>query len=38
MRKIGMKLRIWIQKILVRLRLKDADVFYIGGSEALPAP
>lgn len=33
-----MKLRIWIQKILVRLRLKDADVFYIGGSEALPAP
>ena len=38
MKKIWMNLRIFLQKILVRLRLKDADIFYIGGNEALPSP
>lgn len=38
MRRIRMKLQVFLRRFLVWLRLKEAEVFYIGGSEALPAP
>ena len=38
MKRILLKIRVLMQNILRRLRLKDEEVFYIGGSEALPSP
>lgn len=33
-----MKLTIWYYKLMILLRLKGEEIYYIGGSEALPPP
>ncbi|WP_096269965.1 RNA polymerase sporulation sigma factor SigE [Paucisalibacillus globulus] len=38
MKKITFKMRIWWYKLLVRLGIKSEEIYYIGGSEALPPP
>jgi RNA polymerase sporulation-specific sigma factor len=38
MKKIRLKMRIWWYKILVKLGIKSEEIYYIGGSEALPPP
>ncbi|WP_078595484.1 RNA polymerase sporulation sigma factor SigE [Evansella clarkii] len=38
MKKWKMRLRLWWYRILIKLRIKSDEVFYIGGSEALPPP
>src|SRR5690606_16582775 len=38
MKKITLKMRIWWYKLLVRLGIKSEEIYYIGGSEALPPP
>jgi RNA polymerase sporulation-specific sigma factor len=36
--KLKMKLRIWWYKVLIKLGIKSEEIYYIGGSEALPPP
>src|SRR5690554_5657309 len=38
MYKIRLQIKIWWYKLLRKLKLKPDEVFYIGGSEALPPP
>jgi RNA polymerase sporulation-specific sigma factor len=38
MKKIKFKMRNWWYKLLVRLGIKSEEIYYIGGSEALPPP
>ncbi|WP_026689987.1 RNA polymerase sporulation sigma factor SigE [Alteribacter aurantiacus] len=38
MRILKMKIKLWWYKVLMKLGLKADEVFYIGGSEALPPP
>ncbi|UTR10962.1 RNA polymerase sporulation sigma factor SigE [Evansella sp. LMS18] len=38
MKKWKMRLRLWWYRILIKLKIKSDEVFYIGGSEALPPP
>lgn len=33
-----LRLRLWWLKLLVKLRIKSEEIYYIGGSEALPPP
>ncbi|WP_199689926.1 RNA polymerase sporulation sigma factor SigE [Clostridium sp. 1xD42-85] len=33
-----LRLRLWWYKLLIKLRLKSEEIYYIGGSEALPPP
>ncbi|WP_079529762.1 MULTISPECIES: RNA polymerase sporulation sigma factor SigE [Halobacillus] len=32
------KLKLWIYKLLIKLGIKQSEIYYIGGSEALPPP
>ncbi|MFS0672354.1 RNA polymerase sporulation sigma factor SigE [Ornithinibacillus sp. 179-J 7C1 HS] len=38
MEKLKLKFRIWWYKLLARLGFKPKEIYYIGGSEALPPP
>lgn len=38
MRKLKFYLSYYVQKILIKLKLKSGEIYYIGGSEALPPP
>ena len=38
MRKIILRLTFYWYKLLIKLGLKTDEIFYIGGSEALPPP
>ncbi|GAA0444548.1 MAG: RNA polymerase sporulation sigma factor SigE [Bacillota bacterium] len=38
MRSTKLRLRLWWYKILIKLGLKSDEIYYIGGSEALPPP
>jgi RNA polymerase sporulation-specific sigma factor len=38
MKKMKLKMRIWWYKLLVKLGVKSEEIYYIGGSEALPPP
>ncbi|MEF2291621.1 RNA polymerase sporulation sigma factor SigE [Virgibacillus dokdonensis] len=38
MRISKLRLRLWWLKLLVKLRIKSEEIYYIGGSEALPPP
>ncbi|MFD2925436.1 RNA polymerase sporulation sigma factor SigE [Halobacillus naozhouensis] len=33
-----LKLKLWIYKLLIKLGIKQSEIYYIGGSEALPPP
>ncbi|WP_047984549.1 RNA polymerase sporulation sigma factor SigE [Ornithinibacillus californiensis] len=36
--KIKLKMRLWWYKVLIKLGIKSEEIYYIGGSEALPPP
>lgn len=38
MKKIRLRLRLWWYKLLIKLGLKTDEIYYIGGSQALPPP
>lgn len=38
MEKLKLKFRVWWYKLLVKLGFKPKEIYYIGGSEALPPP
>ncbi|API93805.1 MULTISPECIES: RNA polymerase sporulation sigma factor SigE [Virgibacillus] len=38
MRISKLRFRLWWYKLLIKLRLKSEEIYYIGGSEALPPP
>jgi RNA polymerase sporulation-specific sigma factor len=38
MSKIKLKMRLWWYKVLIKLGIKSEEIYYIGGSEALPPP
>ncbi|WP_026906033.1 RNA polymerase sporulation sigma factor SigE [Paucisalibacillus globulus] len=38
MKKLTLKMRVWWYKLLVKLGIKSKEIYYIGGSEALPPP
>src|SRR5690625_3121507 len=37
-RKIKLRLRLWWYKLLIKLGVKPKEIYYIGGSQALPPP
>ncbi|WP_047981346.1 RNA polymerase sporulation sigma factor SigE [Ornithinibacillus contaminans] len=38
MNKLKLRMRIWWYKLLIKLGVKSEEIYYIGGSEALPPP
>ncbi|EQB36503.1 MULTISPECIES: RNA polymerase sporulation sigma factor SigE [Virgibacillus] len=38
MKLIKLRLRLWWYKVLIKLGIKSEEIYYIGGSEALPPP
>lgn len=38
MKKMFFRLRLWVYKLLIKLGVKQDEIYYIGGSEALPPP
>ncbi|MCG1028618.1 RNA polymerase sporulation sigma factor SigE [Virgibacillus halodenitrificans] len=38
MKTIKLRLRLWWYKLLIKLGIKSEEIYYIGGSEALPPP
>ncbi|SET30546.1 RNA polymerase, sigma 29 subunit, SigE [Oceanobacillus limi] len=38
MRLLKLRMRLWWYKILIKLGIKSEEIYYIGGSEALPPP
>ncbi|GGA83962.1 RNA polymerase sporulation sigma factor SigE [Ornithinibacillus halotolerans] len=38
MKKMMLKIKVWWYKLLIKLGIKSDEIYYIGGSEALPPP